>query len=174
MRFRWQGRAVVVLTLVWVLLWGRVDLVTVLSGVLVGYLVGVVFPLPPVRVVGRLRPFGLVRLLGRLLIDLTSASWRIAKAIWNPGTVLRPGVIRVDLTTRSDLVQVATAAMVSLVPGTLVVEAPRSTRRLYLHVFDLSNPGAADQERERALEAERLVLGAIGSDAEIRRSRGEA
>ncbi len=169
-RFRLQGRTVVALALIWVLLWGHLNLVTVVSGLLVGYLVSVVFPLPAVLFDGRLRPLGALRLLGRLFADLVSASYALVRYSLRPRLHLRPGVVRIDLTTTSDLVQVMTAAIVSLVPGTIVIEAPRTERRLYLHVFDLDGPGAVEAERYDAMKAENTVLRAFGSDAELARS----
>lgn len=169
-RFRWQGRTVAVLTVIWLLLWGHLNLVTISSGILLGYLVSVVFPLPAVLFSGRLRPWGVLRLAARLGVHLVTASFQLAAYSLRPRLRIRPGVVRVDLTTSSDLIQVMTAAIVSLVPGTIVVESPRHPRRLYLHVFDLSGPGAVEAERLDALKAEYDILRAFGSDAELERS----
>ena len=46
-----------------------------------------------------------------------------------------PGIVRVDLKADSDLYQVNTAELVSVVPGTIVVDARQRSRILYLHVF---------------------------------------
>ncbi len=169
-RFRWQGRTIAVLTVVWILLWGHLNLVTLASGAVVGYLVSVVFPLPAIQYRGRVRPWGVLRLGGRLVADLVSASFALVRYSVRPRLQLRPGVIRIDLTTSSDLIQVITAAIVSLVPGTIVVDAPRTERRLYLHVFDLAGPAAVTTERFDALRAEHTVLRAFGTDAELARS----
>ena len=55
-RLRWQPRQVIVLALVWVVLWGQVNLVTVVGGVLMGILVTVLFPLPSIGWAGRPYP----------------------------------------------------------------------------------------------------------------------
>lgn len=47
LRFRFQARQVGVLTLVWLFLVGEVTLVTIVGGVLVAWLVTIVFPMPP-------------------------------------------------------------------------------------------------------------------------------
>ncbi len=170
-RFRWQGRTIAALTVVWVLLWGHLDLTVVLSGVLVGYLVSVVFPMPAVLFSGRLRPLGCLRMVAWLLRELVVASFRLAAYSFRRDVAMRPGIVRVDLLTSSDIVHVLTAALVSLVPGTLVVEAPRRERRLYLHVFDLDGGHGAEAERRHAMKAELMALSAIGSDAELARAR---
>ncbi len=169
-RLRWQGRTVAALTIVWLLLWGHLNLVTLLSGIVLGYLVSVVFPLPAFLYDGKVRPIGVLRLLWQLFSHLVLASFDLASYSLRRTVQMRPGVVRIDLTSHSDLVQVMTAALVSLVPGTIVVDAPRHERRLYLHVFDLKGPDAVANEVLDALGAEVAVLRAFGSSAELERA----
>jgi len=76
-------------------------------------------------------------------------------------------IIRVRLWSRSDLYLTATSELVSLVPGTLVVEVHRDSSTLYLHVLNQTDPeGLARAERD-ALAAERRVIEALGADDEI-------
>ena len=56
LRFRLQWRAIILLTAVWVMLWGEASLVNILVGALLGWLVTVVFLLAPIRYYGRVRP----------------------------------------------------------------------------------------------------------------------
>jgi len=161
---------VAALTIVWLLLWGHLNLVTLLSGIVLGYLVSVVFPLPAFLYDGKVRPIGVLRLLWQLFSHLVLASFDLASYSLRRTVQMRPGVVRIDLTSHSDLVQVMTAALVSLVPGTIVVDAPRHERRLYLHVFDLKGPDAVANEVLDALGAEVAVLRAFGSSAELERA----
>ena len=62
--------------------------------------------------------------------------------------------------------QVQVAELISLVPGTVVVELVRSPRRLYLHVLDLEGEHAIDDIRQMVLETERRVLRAFGTAQE--------
>lgn len=167
LRFRFQGRAVVLLAAVWVLLWGEASLLNILYGLLLGWLVSVVFWLPPIRFYGRVHPWGVVRLLAAQLKDLAVASVQLAVIAFRREPDLRPGVIRVDLRSRSDLYQVGIAQLISIVPGTLVVEANRHPRVLYLHVVDVPDEAAIEHQRAHALEVERRFVRAFGSRAEI-------
>ncbi|HHU38664.1 MAG TPA: Na+/H+ antiporter subunit E [Propionibacterium sp.] len=165
-RLRWQPRQVAVLTVVWVVLWGQVNLVTILGGILVAVGITLVFPLLPIEWGGRLHPWGAVVLVGHLLKDLAVASFRLAVFAFGRN-MPTPGIVRIDLRSDSDLYQVNTAELVSVVPGTIVVDARRRSRTLYLHVFDLPDAELRDQVVADTLALERRVVRALGSRAEF-------
>jgi multicomponent Na+:H+ antiporter subunit E len=160
--------AVVVLTLTWVLLWDQVSLFVVLTGVALSVLVFVVFPLPRIERDGRVRPVALLALLGRLAVDVVRSSVRVVGLAFSARTP-RSAIIRVRLRSRSDLVLTLTAELVSLVPGSIVLEVRRATSTLYLHVLDTVEPAALEQAARDVLDAEARVLRAFGTDEEVRR-----
>ena len=158
--------AVVVLTLTWVLLWDRVSLFLVLTGVLLSFLVFLVFPLPRVERDGRVRPVALARLVGRLAVDVVRSSVRVVALVFSARTP-RGAIVRVRLRSRSDLVLTLTAELVSLTPGSLVVEVRRASSTLYIHVLDTVEPAALAQAAQDVLDAEARVLRAFGTDQEV-------
>ncbi|HQA77837.1 MAG TPA: Na+/H+ antiporter subunit E [Propionicimonas sp.] len=167
LRFRFQWRAIVLLALVWVLLWGDASLLNILYGALLGWLVTVVFWLAPIRYYGRVHVGRALLLLFTQLRDLAVASVHLAMVAIRPRLELRPGVVKVTLRSNSDLYQVMVAQLISIVPGTLVVEVSRHPRLLYLHVFDLPDAAAVKRERKHALALERRVVEAFGSKSDI-------
>jgi len=167
LRFRLQWRAILSLAAIWVLLWGNYSLVDMLVGVALGWLITVLFPLPPIRYHGRPRLFGLLRLVVTVIRDLAVASWRLTLAAFAPRVNFRPAVIRVRLRTSQDLYQVETAEIISIVPGSIVIDARRSSRVLYLHLLDVAELDGVEVARREALDVERRVLESMGSDAEI-------
>lgn len=173
LRWRLQWRAILALALIWVVLWGNYSLVDVLSGLVVGWLVTVTFPLPAIRYHGRPRPLGLVRLVLATVRDLTVASWRLSVAAFRPRIDFRPAVVRVHLRTRSDLYQVETAELISIVPGSIVIDARRTRRILYLHLLDVGDGAGVAAAKSEALQVELRVLEAIGSRAEIEQVRAK-
>ncbi len=167
LRFRFQWRAVLLLALIWVLLWGDASLLNILYGALLGWLVTLVFWLAPIRYYGSVHPWRLLVLVATQLKELAVASVQLAVVAFRPTVRLRPGVIRVPLRSNNDLYQVGLAQLICIVPGTLVVEVVRRPRLLYLHVFDLPEETSIEAQRAHALALERRLVEAIGSASEI-------
>ena len=167
LRFRFQWRAVIILAAIWVLLWGDASLLNILYGALLGWLISVGFWLAPIRYYGSVHPWRLLVLLATQLKELAVASVQLATVAFRPRVQLRPGVVRVELRSNNDLYQVGLAQLISIVPGTLVVELVRRPRLLYLHVFDLPDDTSIEAERNHALALERRLVEAIGSASEI-------
>ena len=161
-----QPRAVATIALAWVLLWDRVTWGNVVNGVLVGLAVTYAFPLPSIEFHGRLRPHRLAWLIVRFLADLVVASWQVMLLAFGTRRP-RNAVIEVQLRSRSDFYLTITAELVALVPGSVVVDARRSTSVLYLHLLDVRGEGAIDAQRAHVLAVERRVLRALGSREEI-------
>lgn len=158
-----QPAAVVWLTLVWVVLWRDLSLGNLVLGLVVAVVVCVVFPLPPVRMRMRIRPVALAWTVVRFLADVVVSSVHVAYAVLRPRHRPRNAVIEVDLTSSSDLVLTIVAQMTSLIPGSIVVEARRSTHTLFLHVFDVGDAESADRFRGTVLAQEARVLRALGA-----------
>ena len=165
-RFAFRPAAVLTMALVWMLLWGSFSPVSLVGGVILGWLITVVFPLPPVHLSGRPHLIGCLALGWHLVRDLVVSSWKVMRLTWGREVNLRSGIVRTELFSDNDLYQVQVAELISLVPGTVVVEIVRSPRRLYLHVLDLAGEDAVEKVRLLALETERRVLRAFGTPQE--------
>ncbi|GAB4064561.1 hypothetical protein GCM10028777_11220 [Angustibacter speluncae] len=144
----------------WVL-WGTYTPLSLVGGLVVAVGVCVVLPLPPLRLGVRIRPVGLVVLVSRFLLDVLVASVQVARITLAPPRPLRNALVGVRLTSESDIVLTAVAEMVSLVPGTVVVEAHRASHTLYLHAIDAPDEEAVVAVRERVLRQERRLLRAV-------------
>ena len=161
-----QPGVVIWLSLVWLALWGDITPLLVVSAPLEAVAICLVFPLPPLGMAGRLRPLGLLRLLGHFALDVVRASWQVAwvtvrQAPPHPRTPLRNALVRVDLVSESDLVLTGVTIMLSLVPGSVLVEARRSTHTLYLHVIDVRDDAQVERFRANALAQEQRILAAF-------------
>ncbi len=165
---------VVWLTIAWVLLWGDLSIANVVSGALIGIVVTAVFLLPPVVFEGRVHPIAVVRLLGRFVVDLVLASVQVSAIALRFGHLPRNAVVQVDLRSRSDLYLTITAELLTLVPGSVVIEVRRSTSTLYMHVLGVRDDSDVERARSHALAVEERVVRALGSAtelAEFRRAR---
>lgn len=172
LRFRPQWGYITLLTVFWVAISGQLNPFGVVGGAALAWLVTIAFPLPPLHYRGRPNPWGLVVLVTVLVRDLAVASFTLARQALQPNPTPQPGIVRVQLASDSDLYQVNTAELLSIVPGTIVIDARRRTRTLYLHVFDLSGQ-SPDDVRAESLAVERRVLRALASPRERKAAQEE-
>ena len=161
-----QPRAIATIALAWVLMWDRVTWGNVVNGVLVGVLVTYAFPLPSIEYHGRLRPHRLAWLVVRFLGDLVAASWQVLRLALSPRRP-RNAVIGVQLRSRSDFYLTLTAELIALVPGSVVIDARRSSSVLYLHLLDVRSAAAIEAQRRHVLVVEERVVRALGSREEV-------
>ncbi|MCD9199753.1 Na+/H+ antiporter subunit E [Aeromicrobium wangtongii] len=158
---------IVLLTVVWSLLWGAFTPLIVVGGVLVALLVTTVFPFPPITWTGRIRPWPLTKLIGIFFFEMLLASVQVAWIAIRPAKPPRSAVLCVDLATRSELLLTLTAELISLVPGTLLIELDSQTGHIWLHLLDGSTPEKIERARANALAQELRVIEALGSESEI-------
>ncbi|MFE9693170.1 Na+/H+ antiporter subunit E [Micromonospora sp. NPDC005806] len=172
-RRRDQAIALGWLVAIWLLLWGDFSWGNLLGGIVVGAAVLLFFPLPPVTFGGRIRPGALLLLAVTFVGELVSASVHVAAIAVRPRCRPRGAIIAVPLRVRTDLNLALTAEVISLVPGTLIVEVDRDHGLLYVHVLDVRGPEDLTGSRERILAVERRIVRAVGSPEEVRRLRTE-
>jgi multicomponent Na+:H+ antiporter subunit E len=82
--------------------------------------------------------------------DLVAASLRVAAQILTPAGRLRPGIVAVPLRLDSDGEITFLANLISLTPGTLVIDVAEDRRTLYVHAIDI--PGGDPAVVRRAIE----------------------
>jgi multicomponent Na+:H+ antiporter subunit E len=166
-RRRPQLRMSIISAVVWVLLWGDLSPANLVSGFVLGLVITWVFPLPPIQFGGRFRLWPHLRMIAILLFDLVRSSFVVAAQAFHFGHTIRNAVVRVDLRTHSDLYLTLTSELVTLVPGSLVMEARRQESVLYLHVMDVRTEADVASARRMVLQAEERVVRSFGSDDEV-------
>ncbi|GAA3589487.1 hypothetical protein GCM10022198_11730 [Klugiella xanthotipulae] len=161
------------LVVIWMLLWDQITWTTIITGCLISILLGRVFYLPPVDFGGRISFWHLLLFSLRMMIDVIRASIHVAWLAVNWRYTPSNAIIAIDLHTRSDLILTWTVEAVSLVPGTIVVEADREERRLYLHILDVHDDIDLEKVRRSVRATEVRLTMALGSRAEVARLRAE-
>ncbi|MTD13268.1 Na+/H+ antiporter subunit E [Nakamurella sp. YIM 132087] len=153
------------LLLVWFALWGAVSPWLALAGIAASAALLLLFPLPVVEFSFGLHPWRTVVLIGRFFYDVLVASAQVAWLAVRP----RPpagAITTVQLRSTSDLVQTLVSLAVSLVPGSLIIEADPENRTLVIHVLDVK-PGGLSAFHRQVLDQEERILQALGSKDEI-------
>lgn len=148
------------LVVLWLMVFGSLTWIHLISGVLVALLVQVAFPLPHSSRHREVHPVALVRLLGRFLWDLVRAGFQVAWVILR-GAPVRNAILRVDLRSSDPVHMTLVAGMNTLIPGTVVVRIDRLSASLYLHVLDVDGQGGEDAVRAEVRAQENRVLRAV-------------
>lgn len=181
---QWVSTAVI--GVVWMLAWGRYDLPTLLMGLVLGVVVALVFPLPPLKFVGTLRPHWWLVLAASILVDLVVASAQVTWLAIVKGPRIRNAIIAVELRTTSDFILAQTVELTTLVPGSVVLETRRAVQRagqpgpvdhgrptIYLHVLDAGNLATVEQARASVRKLEARIIRAFGTADDVAQLRAE-
>lgn len=155
------------LVALWMLLWGQFTVLAFLTGVIAAVVVTRVFRLPPVQLSGRVNLwYGLVFVVtffGALVRGSLLVAWQVIDVRRQPSTA----IIAVPLHIDDDLIMTHTAVTASLIPGSLIVEADRERRILYLHVIGVDSDGDVEDLRRSVLGWEARIVRAVGSRAQV-------
>jgi multicomponent Na+:H+ antiporter subunit E len=154
------------LVLVWVLLWGKASAANIIGGLAVAVLITVLLPLPVVPVEGRVHPLSLLKLMVVVAYELVLSSLQVAWLAIRPGPPPRSAVLRARLATKSDLVLALAVNILTLIPGSMVLEIDQERRLVYVHVIDVGSEKAVARFYRQVEQMERLLVAAFERDAD--------
>lgn len=163
------GRSVIGVWLVvmWLLLWGDLNLANVLGGAALAIGIVVVFPPDdtnddPIVV----RPVATASFLVWFLWALAQTNVAVAKEVVLPAdrSDINPAVVACYLRTRSGRLATIVANAITLTPGTLTVDARGRPAVLYVHVLSFESVEATRAEVE---DLEDRVIRAFGTAEEL-------
>jgi multicomponent Na+:H+ antiporter subunit E len=143
---------------VWVLLWEDLSVANVVSGILVVVAVFALLNRPFAEDDERLHLIAAVHLAGWFVWQLVVASTVVAWEVLTPTQRARQGILEIELRTESPRVAALVANIISLIPGTLTLEAVTDPMRLYVHVLHLKD---ADAVKADVARLEDLVTRAL-------------
>jgi len=158
-----------VLVVLWMLMWGSLTPLTIITGIVVAVLVTRAFYLPPVELSGRFNVLWFVVFLARFGVALVVGSFQVAFLAFTPKATEQNSIVAVQLVTRSDFVMTLTAIAISLIPGSIVIEVDRAEGILYLHALGADDEDAIDRVRHEVQTTEQRLVRAIGSTDDMQR-----
>jgi multicomponent Na+:H+ antiporter subunit E len=156
------------LVLVWILLWGTVSVANILSGLAIALLITLLLPLPVVPVEGRVHPLSLLRLIAVVAYELVLSSLQVAWLALKPGPPPLTAVLRAHLAIKSDLVLALAVNIITLIPGSIVLEIDQVRRMIYVHVLDVGSDRAVQRFYRQIAQMERLLVATFERDADWR------
>lgn len=154
------------LLLVWVMVFGSVDPLTLLGGIVVAIAVQWAFPLPRVQGRWTLRPRETLVLLSRFVADLVRAGVQVSWIVVSNKKVDN-AILRVDLRSADPVHLTVVSAMTSLMPGSIVVRVDRLIGRIYIHILDVEGQGGTEAVRQSVLDQEERILRALSRPADL-------
>ncbi|WP_431971215.1 Na+/H+ antiporter subunit E [Nocardia sp. bgisy134] len=149
------------LAAVYMALWGDLSIGNLVGGLVVGALIMVALPLPRIPVSGRLNLFAMAEAAVVSAYYALESSLQIAWFAIRPAPPPVSGVLRVGLSTKSDLVLVLTTDLLNLIPGTMVLEIDRNRCLVYVHVLDVGSDAAVARFYHQTRRLERLLISAF-------------
>jgi multicomponent Na+:H+ antiporter subunit E len=144
-------RPIVLLTLVYLAFTGNLELLNIIAGFIVAGLV--VFLIGPRshKVNWRQFPQAVLALLRYFLVlvyDLIVSGIQVARIVLNPSLPIKPGIIAIHSTCRSEDATALNAHSITLTPGELVVEMSEDGT-MYAHCLDASRSEEVIEQAQR-------------------------
>lgn len=153
-------RRVVLLTILWLLAWGRASIPLVVSGVALSLALLTAFPPARTRTTRiRLRPLAVGRLVVYVFGQLVTSNVLVTREVLSRRSRVRTGVLAHHLRHPSDELLTLIANIIALTPGTMTVEATRKPAVIYVHFLLLDDVDAA---RRQITRLEDLAFAALG------------
>ncbi|CAH0194542.1 Na+/H+ antiporter subunit E [Microbacterium sp. Bi128] len=167
----------VILVALWMLLWGQLTWLALITGLVAAVFVTRVFRLPPVDLSGRLNLwYGLVfvaTFFAAVVRGSLVVAWQVLDFRRPPGAAIIAVPLRVD----DDVIMAHTAVTASLIPGSLIIDVDREGRTLFLHTIGIRSDEDAEHHRRVVLGWEARITRAVGSReqlADLRRQIAQA
>lgn len=157
---RHEWGVLVLMVVVYTALLGTASLASVVAAVLVVAVLRLLFPITASPDPSRVRPGALVVLVVVVLGEMVRASATVAWLALRPGPPPVTAVVAVGLRTRSEVVAVTTSMIITLLPGSLLVDLDVPTATLYVHALGGGDPVPEAVAQARKVEA--LVARALG------------
>lgn len=161
------------LIVLWMLLWGQFTVLSLLTGLVVAVFVTRVFRLPTIALSGRINIGYAMLFVAQFLFAVLRGALAVTVQVFDFRRQPGAAIIGVPLRYADDLVMTHVAVTSSLVPGSLIVEADRDRRILYLHVIGVRTKEDVEKQREGVLLWERRIVRALGSPAQYRALRDD-
>ena len=107
------------------------------------------------------RPLALLRLILYVAVKLVVSSAQVAWLAIRPGPPPVTAVLRAHLAVKSDLVLALAVGVLTLIPGSVVLEIDQKRRLIYLHVLDVGSEKAVGSFYRQVKTVERLMVAAF-------------
>ncbi|MCY4781602.1 Na+/H+ antiporter subunit E [Sphingobacterium sp. UT-1RO-CII-1] len=92
------------------------------------------------------------------LYQLLKANMQVAFDVITPRYFFKPGIVRYPMTAETDFEINLLSMMISLTPGTLIIDVSDDKKAIYIHVMYLTDPESFVKETKTGLERRLLEI----------------
>ena len=161
------------LVVVWGALWQDFSAGNLIFGALIALAVSQIFYLPPIELSGRFNVLRALTLALWFVKEVFVASFQVLFWAVDKGPQIRNAVIAVPLRSPSDLLMTAVGHVLSLIPGSLVVEVDRGCATLYVHAMNTPTPESVERVRKGIQDIEARLIQVMGTKEELAMIKAE-
>ena len=142
----------VMLTLIWVALTGTFTYTNLLIGFVISYLILWILS----RNSEDRRYFTIVfKIIGFFfffLWEMLKANWQVAYEVMTSNLHMKPGIVKIELEAKTDLEITLLSNLISLTPGTLVIDVSDDRKVMYVHGMYLEDKAKFIESIKTGLE----------------------
>ena len=140
------------LSFIWVALTGSMYYTNFLFGFLIGFVILWIMS----RNDGDRRYFykvpRIISFIFYFLYQMIKANIQVAYDVMTPRYFMRPGIVRYPINAKTDMEINLLSMMISLTPGTLILDISEDKKTMYIHVMYMENPEKFVRETKTGLE----------------------
>ncbi|PRD52628.1 Na+/H+ antiporter subunit E [Sphingobacterium gobiense] len=92
------------------------------------------------------------------LYEILKANVQVAFDVITPKYFFKPGIVKYPMAAKTDFEITLLTTMISLTPGTLIVDISDDKKTIYIHVMYLSDPDAFVRQTQTGLERRLLAI----------------
>ena len=155
------------MVVVWGALWQDFAIGNLVFGLLIALVLVKVFRLPPIILSGRFNIWRAVVFGAAFMRDVVLASVEVVYLAIFRGPKTKSAIIAVSLRSESDLLVTFVGHVLTLVPGSYVVEVDRRSSTLYLHVLNVKNQTEVEKARASVMMIEERLIRMMGTTEEM-------
>lgn len=150
----------------WCILWGNFSALTLFGGTLITCIVMLIFKLPTIFISGRFNFFYAFISLIWLIKELFFASYNVTKIAIKHGNNVKNSIFAIKLRPTSPFITTLTSHMVTLVPGSSVIDIDFSNNLMYVHALNANNQDSIDYHKKNVLLIQKKIIKIMGSTSE--------
>ena len=148
----------VMLTLVWIALTGTFTYINLFIGFIISYFVLWIISRNSEDKRYFTIAFKIVGFFFFFLYEMFKANWQVAYEVMTTHLHMKPGIVKIELEAKTDLEITLLSNLISLTPGTLVVDVSDDRKVMYVHGMYLEDKAKFIQSIKIGLEKPLLSI----------------